>query len=355
MVNDIEGTTPYRKFHTEYSSNVSVSDVLKATEPGFMSSVYMKTSPSLVVSPSIINSSIILVSGHFRVGNGVITVEDLGSAMRLMGKNPSKEHLLQLIDLVDSDNDHMLNFEDFLRMMVLCDLKDLEEDDAEDDHDTDGLSSETHQDADTIVSASETDLHAVNDKDPLDAQTSAHPATGANASTPPSQRKASFHVSWYDTHPEASNNAGMSRKDSSSRTRSLPDNELRVLVEAAGVSESNDVSVEGQEPFQAEGPASSDGRRNDRLAKRSQRLSQEELPTLQGDDQRMQRTKRASSAPKYMVGTSPGRMLRSRSSFMSTDDAESVVSEAELGERYRFMDDVEVDDDAQDDEDVEDA
>ena len=59
-----------------------------------------------------------------REGNGLITVEDLGSAMRLMGKNPSKTHLQQLIDLVDSDGDGMLNFDDFLRMMVLCNLKD---------------------------------------------------------------------------------------------------------------------------------------------------------------------------------------------------------------------------------------
>jgi Ca2+-binding EF-hand superfamily protein len=59
-----------------------------------------------------------------REGDGFITVEDLGSAMRLMGKNPSKTHLQQLIELVDSDGDGMLDFEDFLRMMVLCNLKD---------------------------------------------------------------------------------------------------------------------------------------------------------------------------------------------------------------------------------------
>ena len=50
-------------------------------------------------------------------------MEDLGSAMRVMGKHPSKIHLRQLIDLVNSGGDGMLNFEDFLRMMVLWNLK----------------------------------------------------------------------------------------------------------------------------------------------------------------------------------------------------------------------------------------
>merc|ERR1719409_1779060 len=79
-----------------------------------------------------------------REGKGYITVEDLGSAMRLMGRNPSKLHLSQLIDLVDSDADHNLDFEDFLRMMVLCDLKD--DDDADngggDDDDANGGASD---------------------------------------------------------------------------------------------------------------------------------------------------------------------------------------------------------------------
>jgi Ca2+-binding EF-hand superfamily protein len=45
-------------------------------------------------------------------------VDDLGSAMRLMGRNPSKQNLNMLVDLVDSNGNHQLHFQDFLRMMV---------------------------------------------------------------------------------------------------------------------------------------------------------------------------------------------------------------------------------------------
>lgn len=94
-----------------------------------------------------------------REGDGFITVEDLGSAMRLMGKNPSKTHLQQLIDLVDSDADGMLNFEDFLRMMVLCNLKDEntatdderdEEDEEEEEEEEEGEEGEDEAEDDEV-------------------------------------------------------------------------------------------------------------------------------------------------------------------------------------------------------------
>ena len=51
-------------------------------------------------------------------GNGVINVEELGTAMKSIGKDTSEENLQTMITLVDKDGDGKIDFDEFLIMIA---------------------------------------------------------------------------------------------------------------------------------------------------------------------------------------------------------------------------------------------
>ena len=50
--------------------------------------------------------------------DGVITMKELGTAMRAMGHNPTQIELQEMIEEVDTDKDGAINFEEFVKMML---------------------------------------------------------------------------------------------------------------------------------------------------------------------------------------------------------------------------------------------
>jgi calmodulin len=50
--------------------------------------------------------------------DGVITIHELGIAMRAMGHNPTQIELQEMIEEVDNDKDGAINFEEFVNMML---------------------------------------------------------------------------------------------------------------------------------------------------------------------------------------------------------------------------------------------
>ncbi|CAB3979137.1 Calmodulin [Paramuricea clavata] len=53
-----------------------------------------------------------------RDGNGKVSSDELGPLMRSLGSNPPDEHLQDLINEVDYDGDGVLNFTEFIDLMV---------------------------------------------------------------------------------------------------------------------------------------------------------------------------------------------------------------------------------------------
>ncbi|XP_028409666.1 calmodulin-like [Dendronephthya gigantea] len=53
-----------------------------------------------------------------RDGNGKVSSDELGPLMRSLGSNPKDEHLQDLINEVDYDGDGVLNFTEFVDLMV---------------------------------------------------------------------------------------------------------------------------------------------------------------------------------------------------------------------------------------------
>lgn len=53
-----------------------------------------------------------------RDGNGKVSSDELGPLMRSLGSNPKDEHLQDLINEVDYDGDGVLNFLEFIDLMV---------------------------------------------------------------------------------------------------------------------------------------------------------------------------------------------------------------------------------------------
>ncbi|KAM5235022.1 calmodulin-like protein 5 [Ctenodactylus gundi] len=51
-------------------------------------------------------------------GDGKINVQELGAAMKMLGKNLSEEQLKAIISLVDRDHDGFISFEEFLTMVT---------------------------------------------------------------------------------------------------------------------------------------------------------------------------------------------------------------------------------------------
>ena len=62
-------------------------------------------------------------------GDGLITVEELGTVMRALGQNPTEAELLPMIAQVDKDGDGTFNFSEFLELMAnnMEDIDDEEE------------------------------------------------------------------------------------------------------------------------------------------------------------------------------------------------------------------------------------
>ena len=50
-------------------------------------------------------------------GDGTITTVELGTAMRSLGQNPTKEELQEMINEVDEDGNGTIEFDEFLVMM----------------------------------------------------------------------------------------------------------------------------------------------------------------------------------------------------------------------------------------------
>ena len=50
--------------------------------------------------------------------DGVITVKELGSAMRSLGQNPTEKELAEMINEVDLDRNGALEWEEFLKLMI---------------------------------------------------------------------------------------------------------------------------------------------------------------------------------------------------------------------------------------------
>ena len=50
--------------------------------------------------------------------DGVISINELGLAMRAMGHNPTEIELQEMIEEVDADKDGAINFEEFVTMML---------------------------------------------------------------------------------------------------------------------------------------------------------------------------------------------------------------------------------------------
>ena len=50
--------------------------------------------------------------------DGLITIQELGAAMRAMGHNPTEIELQEMIEDVDMDKDGAINFEEFVSMMI---------------------------------------------------------------------------------------------------------------------------------------------------------------------------------------------------------------------------------------------
>ena len=53
-----------------------------------------------------------------RDGNGKVSSDELGPLMRSLGANPKDDHLQELINEVDYDGDGVLNFTEFIDLMV---------------------------------------------------------------------------------------------------------------------------------------------------------------------------------------------------------------------------------------------
>lgn len=53
-----------------------------------------------------------------RDGNGKVSSDELGPLMRSLGSNPPDDHLQDLINEVDYDGDGVLNFTEFIDLMV---------------------------------------------------------------------------------------------------------------------------------------------------------------------------------------------------------------------------------------------
>ena len=51
-------------------------------------------------------------------GDGTINVEELGTALRSLGQNPTKEEVKKLIDNADKDGSGSIEFEEFAHMMA---------------------------------------------------------------------------------------------------------------------------------------------------------------------------------------------------------------------------------------------
>jgi calmodulin len=51
-------------------------------------------------------------------GDGTISTKDLGAVMHSLGQNPTEAELKQMINGVDSDGDGVLDFSEFLTMLV---------------------------------------------------------------------------------------------------------------------------------------------------------------------------------------------------------------------------------------------
>lgn len=62
-----------------------------------------------------------------RDGNGKVSSDELGPLMRSLGSNPQDDHLQELINEVDYDGDGVLNFLEFIDLMV-SDKQEIEED-----------------------------------------------------------------------------------------------------------------------------------------------------------------------------------------------------------------------------------
>ena len=51
-------------------------------------------------------------------GDGTIDVEELGTALRSLGQNPTKEEVRKLIDETDKDGSGCIEFDEFAKMMA---------------------------------------------------------------------------------------------------------------------------------------------------------------------------------------------------------------------------------------------
>lgn len=64
-------------------------------------------------------------------GDGTITLVELKEVMRSLGQNPSEKELMQMINSVDGNGDHEIDFEEFLILMSSKKAKDSNDPDKE--------------------------------------------------------------------------------------------------------------------------------------------------------------------------------------------------------------------------------
>ena len=51
-------------------------------------------------------------------GDGTITTKEIGTVMRSLGQNPTEDELQEMINEIDVDGHGIIDFQEFLRMMV---------------------------------------------------------------------------------------------------------------------------------------------------------------------------------------------------------------------------------------------